>query len=131
MPKICTTCHKKKKLSEFYHSRTSPDGKRNQCKACILAKGRFRRKLQKRKSQRRTYYQTYKKTNQEKLAAQHTLNDAIRHGEIIPTSVCQFCGGIEKLYAHHYDYDLPLDIIWLCSVCHNTLHRYWEREGSE
>ena len=33
--KICTKCHKRKKLSEFYKSKISKDGNRPACKKCM------------------------------------------------------------------------------------------------
>jgi hypothetical protein len=44
----------------------------------------------------------------------------LKRGEI-ERGLCLLCGG-EKVEAHHNDYTKPLDIIWLCSECHQWLH---------
>jgi len=39
---------------------------------------------------------------------------------------CERCGSPKRLHAHHhngYDRDHWLDVQWLCSPCHRTIHR--------
>lgn len=33
-----------------------------------------------------------------------------------------WCCGDAKTEAHHYDYDSPLDVVWLCKEHHYQLH---------
>lgn len=48
----------------------------------------------------------------------------MRSGAISKPKRCQGCGRNEsesRLGAHHYDYTRPLDVIWLCKVCHKRV----------
>ena len=51
----------------------------------------------------------------------NTTNRAIAAGDLV-RQPCSQCGTNENIYAHHLDYDLPLDVIWLCSSCHKNEH---------
>lgn len=55
--------------------------------------------------------------------ARAILNEAVRHGRVIPPSTCDRCGlEAELIQAHHRDYKRPLDVEWLCSNCHSAEH---------
>lgn len=56
-----------------------------------------------------------------KIKARAKIQRALRKGEI-ERSPCFFCGTQENLQAHHEDYDLPLDVVWLCAACHGKYH---------
>ncbi len=43
---------------------------------------------------------------------------AIKSGKIIRPSLCDKCGLACKPHAHHWDYDHPLQVEWLCKSCH-------------
>lgn len=50
-----------------------------------------------------------------------------RHREVQP---CESCGATEDVQRHHHrGYDRPLDIQWVCRVCHAALHRQ-ERQAA-
>ena len=63
-------------------------------------------------------------------AAQNKLEQAIKYGRIARPDVCEKCGQTQQfkdgrtgIQAHHYDYEKPLDVIWLCQKCHHNLHK--------
>jgi len=58
-----------------------------------------------------------------KVQANNKLKYEVRQGRILRPDKCQKCGKACKPDGHHWDYDLPLDVIWLCKMCHNALHR--------
>jgi len=57
----------------------------------------------------------------EKRKAYQILNNTIVAGKIT-RKPCEFCGINFEIEGHHYDYDKPLNVIWLCKQCHRILH---------
>lgn len=64
----------------------------------------------------------WKKKNLIQARANQKLRDAIRWGRILKPEFCQNCGEKKDLQGHHEDYLKPLDVIWLCSLCHCHKH---------
>lgn len=58
----------------------------------------------------------WKKNNWEKYQAHKRVFVALRNGSM-KRSPCVVCGA-EKSEAHHEDYSMPLDVIWLCKSHH-------------
>lgn len=61
-----------------------------------------------------------------KNRARKKINNAVRFGKVIKPGNCSRCGAEtipSKLHAHHKDYNLPLDVEWLCVKCHAAEHR--------
>ena len=69
----------------------------------------------------------YQKANPEKLKAHEAVRTAVRNGSLVSLP-CSECGET-KTEAHHYAYDMLLDVIWLCRKHHAQLHR--EHRGYE
>ncbi len=46
---------------------------------------------------------------------------AKKTGKLIPQP-CESCGTSNKIHAHHDDYSKPLDVRWLCPLCHYSVH---------
>ena len=64
--------------------------------------------------------------NPEKRAAHVIFGNALRGGKVSKPDICTSCGKKatgRKMQAHHHDYTKPLDVIWLCSMCHSKEHR--------
>lgn len=57
-----------------------------------------------------------------KLRARDKTNTAIRHGLLEKKTVCERCPSTKNIEKHHPDYDKPLEIVWLCSICHGLEH---------
>lgn len=49
------------------------------------------------------------------------VSNAIKTGKLVRQQCCR-CGDA-KTVAHHEDYDKPLDVMWLCQVCHKQRHK--------
>jgi hypothetical protein len=57
-----------------------------------------------------------------KAAAQRTVYDALRTGEMTRPDACSACGVLCKPHGHHDDYTKPLAVRWLCRPCHTAHH---------
>jgi hypothetical protein len=68
------------------------------------------------------YVREWQKRNPEKLKAHHAINHAVEDGKLIKPLMCQRCGAETKLEGHHKDYSKPLDVEWLCEICHTKEH---------
>ena len=62
--------------------------------------------------------------------ARHTVERAILRGIISRQDKCEQCGlggkrknGAALIYAHHDDYNKPLEVRWLCHRCHYAWHK--------
>lgn len=60
----------------------------------------------------------------EKKRARTLAESAVRCGRLVQPACCEDCDGTEnRIEAHHEDYSRPLDVEWLCSICHGKRHR--------
>ena len=63
----------------------------------------------------------FRKKFPKKYAAYNAVVTAIRNKTLI-RKICEICG-VKNTHAHHDDYNKPLDVRWLCDLCHVRLHR--------
>jgi DNA-binding transcriptional regulator LsrR (DeoR family) len=56
--------------------------------------------------------------NRHKLNARQYLRIAIKRGDVVRPQNCDDCGVKCNPEGHHNDYGLPLEVQWLCSLCH-------------
>lgn len=54
-----------------------------------------------------------------KKFARAAVGAAIRNGRLTKAEQCQRCDSTIEIQAHHADYSKPLDVIWLCRLCHD------------
>ncbi len=47
---------------------------------------------------------------------------AIKKGTLIRPVICSRCPATENIQAHHDDHEKPLDVMWLCPICHAQRH---------
>jgi len=125
--KTCFKCGETKPLRSFYRHPEMADGHLNKCKECTKADTRAREAkdplsvLHSRLSawrKRPTQANTYRVLEAAKAA------DTLK----VP-SACQMCGRTDSysvndmdLHGHHFDYDSPLSVVFLCAKCHSQLH---------
>lgn len=57
-----------------------------------------------------------------KKAARDAVKRAVDSGELIKPNRCQRCEKEIHLEGHHEDYSRPLEVIWLCILCHEMRH---------
>ena len=73
-----------------------------------------------RKSNRKSSKVYYYK-NKQKVYCRVKFYEAKKSGKL-KQEPCVNCGN-EKSEGHHSDYSKPLDVIWLCKIHHEQLHR--------
>ncbi len=66
----------------------------------------------------RQYVRTWQKKNRQKSNVHAKVHRAIENGTLIRGKCCMKCGIKCKTEGHHEDYSKPLDVIWLCRLCH-------------
>ena len=111
--RLCLNCNgefKTTRTLKVYCSQTCQSYYRGESEA-----SRAYRQTDKRKEVRREYDIEWNKTNPKKREA-HKL------AQKIPLQPCVICGDI-KSERHHFDYEQPLAVIFLCSKHHKDEHR--------
>ncbi len=63
----------------------------------------------------------WKMANKEKYNAHMLLNYAVRTGIVKKDECCEVCGN-KNIQGHHDDYSKPLEVKWLCPLCHKKQH---------
>jgi hypothetical protein len=61
-----------------------------------------------------------------KREAHIKVGNAVRDGRLTPLAHCEDCGHDFTEYrreGHHEDYNKPLEVRWLCALCHGKRHR--------
>lgn len=61
--------------------------------------------------------------NRNKAMSRSIFRRAIERGDLVRPSQCEQCGGnAGGVEGHHCDYNKPLDVLWLCRLCHRKWH---------
>lgn len=138
MIKKCFKCGKVKDATFFYKHSEMADGYLGKCKECtkkdvtehrlknierVRAYDRKRGKLPHRIKSCLKNTRKYRKVYPLRYAAQTILNNAVRSKKIKKPKKCSICYKEKKIYGHHEDYYKPLDVIWVCQVCHKKIHK--------
>ena len=132
--KKCGTCKNVLENDSFGFRAASKDGLAAKCKKCQSEYDKKRARLPKRVKARLDYSKTvsgkeagsrakkaWADRNILKRAAHILTGNAIRSGKIAKEP-CEQCGKSDLVHAHHDDYKQPLNVRWLCPVCHKEWH---------
>ena len=137
MKKQCFKCGRILDIEEFYPHKQMKDGHLNKCKDCTRADStrrlrehpdkvkeyeQKRSKTPERKALAAMYLKKYRAEHPDRTKMNTRVKRAIERGEIIKPNYCQICGKTCKPYAHHHDYNKPLDVIFVCQSCHKKIH---------
>lgn len=155
--KVCKKCGRALPISEFYVHKQMGDGHLSFCKECVRARVHKHRetnierireydrnrpnKKERLKKERQAIYADEKRLakyreqkrewgykNRHKRNAHNKLKRAIKKGIIIKPKYCQLCGKTNcEIQGHHYDYNKPLEVIWVCTECHGNLHKTYNK----
>lgn len=144
--KECPKCGEIKNTSEFDKHPNNKDGLQGSCKKCLqitrkkrdqrnklnpdyVSKERARWRESKNKAEikpKLTLEQIRIRDdrhgkNIKKIRAKEKVYKATQRG-ILTKQPCSICNSTEDVQAHHWDYDKPLDVIWLCRRHHAEAH---------
>lgn len=139
----CTRCGRIKPAADFVKDRRT-GGPKAWCRACENAYHRAyrRRKLERhRELDRRKWHRRKDKAREyerlprvrQRKAARQAVFWSVRSGHMDRPETCQRCGAKPLphcLHGHHPDYAKPLEVVWLCSLCHGQEHRKTRDEGT-
>lgn len=142
--KPCGTCKQDKPLSAFSRCADHGDGLQTTCKECNCKYYRANRSVI--LEYHRRYQQANREVLNEKTRQYYTKNRQkilerqcrCRVADKRPSRAhcavyyalgvghltrqpCEICGS-NNVHAHHADYARPLDVRWLCPICHGRLH---------
>jgi hypothetical protein len=148
IPKIindveCWNCHNCKEWlpkDNFYKDARSPNKIKSNCKKChvkITMKTRdpINHRIKTREWQRSSGYarrpevmERERKRNERRKDSienkcRNILNDAVSNGIIIRPDKCSECNANKNIQGHHWSYYRPLEVKWLCPLCHAAEHR--------
>lgn len=134
--KECFKCKTVQPLTEFYKHSAMADGHLNKCKSCtksdvakhreanidrIRAYDKERAKNKDRRALMTEVNRIWREQDVRRSRAHTAVARAIRAGKLVRQD-CERCGE-HKTVAHHEDYDYPLQVMWLCGVCHKQRHK--------
>lgn len=121
---ICKNCGKEKDSSEFYKRKCYKSEKRKDmsiCKKCTDERKKIYDRDPINKEKARIRASEHKKRNPQKHKARNAVYQALKKGKI-KRMPCVICGSQENVQAHHYNYNKPLNITWLCIKHHRYIH---------
>lgn len=135
---VCIRCCIEKPLTDFYAHPRMANGRLGRCKVChrtevnrvrnenidrYRAYDRERAKTDVRKT---AYIEKQRRMNAEipgYTSSHKAVSRAVRNGSLVRPESCSRCPSTNRIQAHHDDHLKPLDVMWLCPVCHAIRHR--------
>ena len=144
----CTKCRRRLPLTEFTQNRALEDDLCLHCKTCSKNTQYRYRTTEEYRQWRIAYYdrpevkertrrqsaERYRRNREHRLQqhaarrrsikgrAKEQLQIGVRAGQIQKPRFCEVCGRDVQLDGHHFDYSLPLEVLWLCRRCHARVH---------
>jgi hypothetical protein len=136
---VCRVCHKSKPLVEMSKDRCRRLGCSAICNPCMRNAQNTRRaknvdQCRRKERERRAASKQKKYAYDERGRARKKVLAAINSGKIVKPSYCSRClmpTESYRLHAHHADYSKPLEIVWICSICHGIEHRRGKPNAEE
>src|SRR6185503_1882793 len=64
----------------------------------------------------------YRKTHMFERAVKERLRNEVLSGRLKRSDSCELCSFQCKTQGHHYNYDFPFSVLWLCASCHRLIH---------
>ena len=135
--KKCSKCGLELPLSEFNKNKNAKDGLQDVCRKCFSEYNK--RRYSSDPERFKANVKAYRKANPEKVLetrlktcqkrpnmknAHKAVDAALKCGALVRPDHCQGCGcssDDRRIEAHHNNYSIPLDVIWLCPPCHKQM----------
>lgn len=113
------------------YARRLERGRLSRCKRCLEDPAHIRkvqkewrdRHPEKVRAMNKAGYKKWIATNKKKQRVERFFRKYCKQNGIVRPTDCSQCGSTLKIEAHHPDYDKPLDVVYLCHVCHVAWHR--------
>ena len=135
----CSMCGETKSLSDFCLAVRNCNGHTGHCLACNRVRYRFSYRAWQARNRERcaAARKRYRKPHESrdrwrresrtaKAKARTAVNNALTAGKIRKPGHCDRCWQrtpSRRLHGHHPDYNRPLVVTWLCTLCHGLVHR--------
>lgn len=137
----CKRCGESKPASEFSPNRNMKSGLATYCKPCSAQMSRewrqanpekqreqsrrqFERKQELRPGTHAARVDRWRKANPEHNRLLYIAHQKVRYallaGKLTRPENCDGCGAGGPIEAHHSDHTKPLDVEWLCRICHRA-----------
>lgn len=132
--KVCYRCKVEKPVTAFGLQTKGVGGRNTYCRQCRSEMYFENHKVELERS-RKNHQNRYKngkatqgakdylKRNPEVSAARWKTQNAILRGDLVRPKKCPVCKKKTTVEAHHDDYKKPLDVRWMCKLCHRAYHR--------
>lgn len=132
--KICKRCEQPKDEGEYYRISKVFDSTCKTCRKAIYRENwhknyehnmEVKRRYNKTEAARKSRADCNKRMNEkyrEKYLAREKLHWAMKTGKIVKPKTCEDCGAGGVIHGHHDDYAKPLEVKWLCMICHKRIH---------
>ena len=128
----CKHCGEIKPVGAFRRDRTMPDGYRYVCLSCTAKqnapslyayreRNRAMVNAKRRERHHRTGYKRHIPVERERIYG--AVKYAVKTGRLQKPDRCNMCGANGRLHGHHRDYSKPLEVMWMCTICHGMEHR--------
>lgn len=136
MTKRCPKCGETKNTDLFYKCKSRYDGITVYCKECLKNKVHseafkkwMREYIRKKVCQKIVVIPELEKKLGIKISDKFMKSDEktkyssrSKSRICLKEQPCVICGSVKEIERHHFDYSKPLEVVFLCSRHHRTLH---------
>ena len=100
----------------------------------LQKEGYFKRYNQQPENKKRMNEYQRKRWNDPKQRVKNFARDYLnkqKNNGTIKQQPCAMCQTENEMQAHHFDYEQPLFVVWLCKQCHRKEHERLKKAGVE
>lgn len=134
----CSKCKMWLPNTEYYTDKRTGNGLKGQCRKCHTKGNIETRNPDNARRLNREYMARARKENPgkfhqrennrppaptEKVLTRSILNVSVKSGKLEKPEKCPKCGSEGRIEGHHPDYEKPLEVGWVCPLCHAEIHR--------